>query len=274
MKKYFNYLTVFSLFALFLFNTCDKIEAPYKEVVSIPTADTVRKILLEEFTGHTCTGCPGGAAVVRTLKNIYGKRLILISIHASDFAEPGTGEFSNDFRSTTGNEIFTTFPPPNFPTGMVSRTRYGSADFITDKGHWGERIDSLKNLNPKAFIKINNSYNSGSVTSTIECNALQDLQGVYKLTAYLTEDSLVGGQDSLNSVILHNYVFRDVLRGSLNGTWGETLSSGDISVGTTITKIYSMALNPSWNPDRCSVVAFISDSSNYEIIQVEEKRVK
>jgi hypothetical protein len=54
MKKYFNILFAVSLFAFIFFNSCDKIDPPYKEnITPPPVGDTIRKIVLEEFTGHT-----------------------------------------------------------------------------------------------------------------------------------------------------------------------------------------------------------------------------
>jgi hypothetical protein len=53
MKKYLNVLSVLSLLGFMFFCSCDKIEPPYKATVIHPTGDTVRKIILEEFTGHT-----------------------------------------------------------------------------------------------------------------------------------------------------------------------------------------------------------------------------
>jgi hypothetical protein len=165
------------------------------------------------------------------------------------------------------------------PCGTVSRTGYGTPNLVLGTGDWGGRIETYEDSLPKALISISNSYASGSLSSTIECKALQDIQGICKLTVYIVEDSIVGAQITQNDPnypdnIIHDYVFRDVLRGSLNGTWGQQLSSGNIAKGTTITKTYSTTLNSAWVPEHCSVIAFMSDSTTYEIIQAEEKKVK
>ncbi|MFA5783227.1 MAG: hypothetical protein WC868_13255, partial [Bacteroidales bacterium] len=110
MKKIIYFLCVV-LNSIFLFS-CDKINPPYIEnTTNNNTGDTVKKVLLEEFTGHQCPNCPQGAIIAQQLKAIYGEKLILISIHAGDFAEPGTGEFAYDFRSSTGNDINSFFTP-------------------------------------------------------------------------------------------------------------------------------------------------------------------
>lgn len=277
MKKYIVPVIFLAVFMMAFLSACDKIEPPYKETGTDNQGDTVRKILLEEFTGHQCPNCPQGAIIAQQLKTIYGEKLILISIHAGDFAEPGIGEFAYDFRSSTGNDINSFFTPMFFPSGMVSRTGWTQTqnNAVIDKDAWGSGIVSIKDDLPKIYIEISNTYNTYTrmVSSAIECDALMDITGTYKICAYLTEDSIVKPQLTLSGVDT-NYVHRHVLRGSLNSTWGDTLMTGNTPKNAQFHKNYSMTLNSAWNENRCYVVAFIYDASTYEIIQVEEKQVK
>jgi thiol-disulfide isomerase/thioredoxin len=284
MKKYFNIILIIPLFLLLFISACDKIEPPYKSADTDIT-DTLpkRKFLLEEFTGHTCPNCPQGAVVAQQLKSLYGERLVIFSIHYADFAEPGTGEFANDFRSATGTEIGNFFSPQAFPSGLVCRTGWTSSQnlAVLDKDAWGAKMESLKNIAPLASIELTNTYESSTrtVNTSLEVDALQNMSGTYKIAAYITEDSIVAAQVTQNDVnypdnIIHNYVHRHVLRGAMNSTWGDTLVSGNATTGDQFYKNYSTILNAGWNENHCYVVAFIYDVTNYEIIQVEEKRVK
>jgi len=284
MKKYFSIISIIPLFMLLLIIACDKIEPPYKST-NTDNTDTLpkRKFLLEEFTGHTCPNCPQGAIVAQQLKNLYGERLVLISIHYADFAEPGTGEFAYDFRSSTGNEIGDFFAPQAFPAGLVSRTGWTSTQnlAVLDKDAWGAKIESLKNIAPLVSIEMTNTYGAGTktVNSVVEVDALQNFSGTYKIAAYITEDSIVHAQVTQNDPvhtdnIIHDYVHRHVLRGSMSGTWGDTLVSGNAVNGDQFVKEFSTVLNAGWNENHCYVVAFIYDASNYEIIQVEERKIK
>lgn len=272
------------MFVLFYFSSCDKIDPPYKSTV-IDNTDTLpkRKFLLEEFTGHTCPNCPQGAVIAQQLKNFYGERLVLISIHYADFAEPGTGEFAYNFRSATGNEIGNFFSPQAFPAGLVSRTGWTSTQnlAVLDKDAWGAKIESIKNIAPLVSIELTNTYatSTRTVNTNVEVDALQNMPGTYKIAAYITEDSIIHAQVTQNDPdhpdnIIHDYVHRHVLRGSMNGTWGDTLVSGGVVTGTQFVNEYSSVLNAGWNENHCYVVVFIYDASNYEIIQVEEQRVK
>ena len=284
MKNYFSLSITFVLLAFVMFSACDKVEPPYKESETTESDTNVtRKFLLEEFTGHTCPNCPQGAKVAEQLKEVYGDRLIILSIHAADFAEPGLGEFAYDFRSPIGNDIFAFFQPTAFPSGMISRTGWSQAqnNAVIDKDAWGSRIESIKDTPPLATLEITNSYNTATrlLNADIELDALTDMNGTYKIAAYITEDSIVQAQLTENDPdypdnIIHNYVHRHVLRGAMNGVWGDTLTTGATPKDSQFLKNYTLTLNNAWNENHCFVVAFVYDALTYEIVQVEEKKVK
>jgi hypothetical protein len=113
---------------------CDKVNKPYTEEfgkcgngnLSIP----IRKILLEDYTGHTCGNCPRAAEQTELLINNYCDHIVPISIHVGFFAEPyPTGEFTYDFRTDVGNYFDETFgiSTAGLPNGMVNRTIYNGS---------------------------------------------------------------------------------------------------------------------------------------------------
>jgi hypothetical protein len=64
-----------------------------------------------------------------------------------------------------------------------------------------------------------------------------------------------------------------VMRGSLNGTWGEKIS-GTTSMNNTVTMQYdNFQMDTSFVPVHCKVVVFAYDSASYEIFQADEKAV-
>ena len=275
MKKNILFSIVLLPIITFFISSCDKVNPPYMETANGGN-DTalVRKFILEEFTGHQCPNCPQGNIKAQQLKSIYGEKLILISVHAGDFAEPGIGEFSYDFRCSTGNELNTFFAPPSFPSGMVSRTSWPS-NVVIDKDAWGTRIETINNLAPDVKIEINNSYTSSTRTSdvSLEFDVLRNIVGTYKVAVYLTEDSIVKPQQN-SSEVIPDYIHRDVIRGVYNSTFGDTLMIGNINKNDQFQKDYSMVLNSNWNENFCYIVVIVYNTSNYEIIQVEEKRIK
>jgi len=69
-----------ALLIVVIFNSCDKISAPYKKPIIIPAGE--RNVLVEDFTGHKCGFCPRATRAAYDLKQSYGDRMIVLSVHA------------------------------------------------------------------------------------------------------------------------------------------------------------------------------------------------
>ena len=62
-----------------------------------------------------------------------------------------------------------------------------------------------------------------------------------------------------------------MLRGTINGTWGENLSaSGEVDMTTTYENTYTQEFIVDWIPTDCHVVAFVYNEETKEVLQVEE----
>jgi hypothetical protein len=98
------------------------------------------------------------------------------------------------------------------------------------------------------------------------------------LCVCILEDSIYGGQ--LNSVpgdsipYYKHFCFMDVLRGSVNGSWGDLLTT-DPDENTIITKDYTFLFNtqPTWIPGNCNIVAFLMNSETKEILHAAKMPV-
>ena len=68
------------LFVITILTACDKIEGPYG-VKGVPIIGD-QKVLLEDFTGHTCQACPNAHREGKRLRDIYDERLVVLAVHA------------------------------------------------------------------------------------------------------------------------------------------------------------------------------------------------
>lgn len=260
------------------FFACDKIEPPFvKKDGNDTTTQAARKVLLEEYTGHKCVFCPDAHQIAEDLKGLYGDKLVIVSIHAGDLAKPNSsGSFSYDFRTSTGNELddFFQVSSTGLPKGMVNRGEV-SGTKILEKGDWGATIAGIANLDPDADIRIINDYNASTrlLSVAVETEFLTALQGDYLLCVYITEDSIVNWQKTLAGDVA-DYVHRHALRGAVNSIWGDTVATSQVTNGQVVNKNYAITLNPEWNDNKCSVVAFIYRQSDNVVIQAEEKHIK
>ncbi len=280
-----NKIKIYLLILQFLFTYCDKIEPPFTENLSQDTSvvKIKRKILLEDYTGHTCPNCPRAAEIAHNMQSVYGNSLIVMSVHAGYFATPGNPPFNNDLRCATSIELDNFFgvSAVGNPNGMINRVPYNNSKIINPDLWLSAFI--IQNNNDKSTIKIDiqNTYilNERKLLSNIQTEFLDELTGTYMLAVYIIEDSIVSSQKNndpdIGSVpVIIDYVHRNVLRASINSTFGDTIANGNINKGYYKEKTYSKTLNSNWNENQCYVLAYIYDHSSYEILQSEIKKIK
>lgn len=238
-----------------------------------------RKVLLEDFTGHTCNNCPAATDGALSLQAFYGEDLILVGVHATAFADPAAPPFDTDYRTTAGEDYVTTFGVNSLPAGMVSRRPF-SGSIIVGAGNWGSAVAEIINTPAEVEVLFDNvSLNSGTNTVIMNLKVVPvvDLTGDLNLTIYLTEDSLVSAQidNRVNPPVVLDYLHRHVLRGNVNGSWGDAIGTGTLAAGDTITLPYTYTLPTNvLDAAHCALVAYIYRTDTYEVLQVEEHKLQ
>lgn len=275
---------------------CDKIEGPYSEgnngggVVDTSCADltgidslnndTLQRVLLEEYTGHTCTNCPAAHQAAQSLHALYGDQLVIVAIHCGSYARIEShpdSSYHYDWRTTTGNDIYGRYllTSQSFPTGCVQRTKNSANIYATAHGAWGASIAPYITQKPAAKLRITNTYNAANrtITSTINTGFLKDIPASLNLTVLYTEDSIIKWQKN-GSFNDPNYLHRHALRGTLNGSIGAVLCKSFLS-GQSYTQTYSSdAMRSDIVPEHVSVVAILYNTNTpWEVVQVAEKKL-
>ncbi len=267
----------FITLVLLLFAACDIIEAPYmtdREVDNGDTTEVVRKVLLEEFTGHQCPNCPEGTKIAEELKAYYGDQLIIMSIHAGWFARPLGDTFSKDFRTEEGEELNDFFGCINYPIGMVNRTDYENQRLLTPSA-WGSAVASITELPPAFAMDLDLDYSpvNAILEISVDVTSLINCINEYHLSVFIIEDGIISPQRTNNpdypTGIIEDYEHNHMLRKSVNGAWGDVLIDDHFAFGDTFSKQYQLTLDPEWVPENCSVIAFVYRTDNLEIHQVE-----
>jgi len=258
--------------------SCDKLDEPYAVIKNTndTTVTAQKTVLLEDYTGHKCVNCPDAAITAHTLEKSLKGRLIVMAVHAGFFAEPAsTGDFTADYTTGTGDEWNSYFTITANPNGLVNRTAYNGA-LVVGPDNWANAVNAQLALDAEATVDISNEYTEATrnLEITVDTKFLEELSGAYTLTVCITEDSLISPQKTNNSTtpIIYDYVFMDVLRGSVNGTWGEELTAS-VNPSQTYKKTYTVTLNQAWTAKNCHVVAFVSNAETKEIIQTGKEPV-
>lgn len=271
----------------FLIYSCDKIEQPYFKPGTVDTSeiksgDTLKNVLLEDYTGHACPNCPRAAHTAHRLQDsTYHQRLVIIAIHAGHFASTVIWGplYDYDFNTDAGTawdnfyKISTDFGNPK---GLVDRIEY-EGKTVLEPSKWDGAIGNRDGGEFLAKITIENNFNSGSksLNSTIQTEFQKDLEGAYTLIACVVQDNFVSPQkdDDVEGGNDTTYVHNNVLRGSINGDWGEKIATNPTG-NAVVEKSYSVNFKDDWVPEDCRVVAYVYNEATKEVIQVDEEWVK
>ncbi|MDR0969158.1 MAG: Omp28 family outer membrane lipoprotein [Lentimicrobiaceae bacterium] len=274
-KRYFLPVLLL-LFATFA--SCDKIDEPYIKPGGgggvVPPGEAVRKVLLEEYTGHRCPNCPNGAAIAKQIQEIFGEQAIVMAVHAGMFSNPGSSPYTTDYRTAAGSAWDSYFEVGNqgYPSGIINRQRF-DGKIVLGRDSWTEIVAGLVTVEADASITISPTYNGTTRKLELDINTefLNVLEGEFWLQVCLLESGMISAQ--LNqSTIIEDYVHNHVLRQDINGIWGETLAS-NVVVGEKYSKLYEITLDEKYVAENCAVVAFVYNSETKEIVQAEEVHI-
>lgn len=284
-KKISAYLSILAVLS-FMTVSCDKIEGPYSETIKIDTTrhdSAIKRVLLEDYTGHTCVNCPDAAIIASDLKELYGDKLIVMAVHAGWFSNPTpTGDFADDFRTPEGTEWDTYFgiSAVGNPNGMVNRKGFGSSEHILSPSAWAGAISAAVNEPLTVDLKIENVYTSStrSLNTEVTVNFIEEVDKNLKLIVCITEDGIVAPQKNNNAEtgpvpIIYDYVHNHMLRAVINGASGTEVATLGTPNSESVKKSFTNTLNSKLTPENCSVVAFVYDNDTKEVLQVSEKEL-
>ena len=312
MKKYF-FILVVSIIGLS--SSCDKIDDPYEGIDKAidpidplgpidtsgaivfcgfeeydfelndttynDTTSNIRKVLLEEYTGHLCGFCPPESKrlVAKTDNELKGKAIVM-SIHAANFAALVNSKgYTTDFTTLEGNDLHERYKGGNTAPSLMMNRSYTPAS----ASQWDGKLDSLDKsgyyTDPVVKFKVRNIYNETIKTGRVDIDIefLKDFLGTsFVIGVYITEDHIIAKQKyyGQNPEDVDNYDHRHAIRTAATPTFGASFVSGDITTNQKESSSFCYELQDEWNPDNCSVIIFLGNADNNQIFQAEEVHVK
>jgi hypothetical protein len=264
-----------------LFNSCDKVSPPFEEVNPVPPPPTEKvrkKVLVEDYTGHKCGNCPRASREIYNQKPVYGERLIIMAIHAGFFANTNVAPYTYNFKTPEGTQLDTDFgiSLAGNPNGMVNR-KLVDGSYIVGATKWVTEVGKVMNDTNEAALKISidNNYDDASrvLQTEITSEFLTDLTGTYKMCVFIVEDSIVKWQKDydVSPDDVEFYVHREVLRGTMNSTYGDAVTPTTDGTINTLNYTYSLPLD--WDDSHISIIAYLYDEATKEILQVEQAEI-
>lgn len=293
--------TAFVLLLFIGFFSCDRIEQPIPVQTGgldwelFPNGDSadynwptwtangtiLQNVLLEDFTGHTCTNCPAAAVIAKTIEDANPGRVFIASIHAgtaSSFQTPELPELPSDFRTEEGN-IYVSEIPSFFanPIGTVNRRSGGLGNTLWYlSSTWVNETNTVLSNTPKAGLQVQMNYypQTRGLFIHTESEFLSNLTEEHGIVIYLIRKTVIAPQKLANGTVEEEYHHHDVMSGTVNGAWGTNLGS-ELNTGDKIYNDFALelpdsSLDSTYNTDNLSLITYLYNRNTYEVIQVTE----
>ncbi len=266
------------------FISCDKIEGKFIEENNSLCGDAslpvpIKKILVEDYTGHKCGNCPRAAEQTEVLLSVFCDHIIPVSVHVGYFAKPATGDkYTEDFRSEAGNFFNDYFGNDNagLPNGMVNRMAYNN-NTILPYTDWSAAIATQLDDAPQVDIRMENNYSleGRQLKTKITCGFLTDISKTLTLSVFIVEDSITAWQKDYQATPddIPDYIHRHVLRKNISAIWGDDIT-GSTNKNSFFIKKYDIKLDEAYNDRHCLVLTFVSYKETKEVLQAEEKLIQ
>jgi hypothetical protein len=235
----------------------------------------VRKVLIEDFTGHRCKNCPYAAEKIHELQDAYGENVIGIAIHEgpSNFTGVST-DYPTDFTTDDGKIIYDFFGVLGLPSGMVNRVDYdpSGTSHLKSYSNWPSLTATLLDSVPHIKITASVAYNASdsSATVDVEATALKDFSDDLKVVIMLTESGIVSPQLMPNDTRNATYVHEHVLRETFTEPLGDEIALSPITVGSKHIKQITGPVYSRWIASNCDIVIYVFNARTYEILQAEQ----
>lgn len=235
-----------------------------------PTTITAepRNILVEEFTGASCSNCPAGHIVLNGIVSSNPGRINVIGIHPTDFqqADPlPNSKYRFQTQASTDIENRVYMPLTFMPSAGIDRMPY-NGNILSDRGSWPAAVSARLSAQPTTLVNlaVSSSYTTADSTAhvTVTVSYPKATTSDEKVTVVIVEDSLVDKQEDGTKVDT-NYQFNNVLRGFVNKTTytGDNVATTTKVAGTVNYKQYTQKITNLVAPKNCRVIAFVTNAN-------------
>ena len=276
--KSINYI-ILAVACLCLFSACE--EQPLTIPPFLPPTSG-KVVLIEEFTGASCSGCPAGAAKVEELLAFYPENVAAVAIHGEFLTQPIEDKSKYDFRNDDALELEQSFTIFSKPAATINRSPILDGMLIKDSPPvWGVFVDELLKGEQEIELTIEASVDNGILDVVVFGTALVDLPGSYNLGVYVTQSHILDYQKT-NGSTLEDYEFNHFLRKSLTSVPNGDILVSDLLADGTFDRNYSFTLPteldpmiPEWKVEDLEVVAYVSrdGGARAPIIQAAKKKL-
>ena len=289
-------------------SACDKIDQPVIQQASsglegldwtlfpggdpesyvVPTfsasSNTMRNVLLEDYTGHKCTNCPSANQTASNLEAAYPGRVLVATVHASSTGnfQAVDAEHPLDFTTEAG-DVYTTDIPGFFgnPSGTVNRRSLGveSSVWYFDF-QWASEIESELNENNAVNIQVETNYypETNGLFIHTATESLSALDENHRLVIYLLRKEVISPQSLNDGSVDEEYEHHEVLTANINGTWGtalrlDTMSTSDIALHHFSYALPDPITDPTYQVQNLKLLVYVMNRDTYRVVLIIDKQL-
>ena len=255
----------------------------------LPTVPAAEKhnVLVEEFTGQSCSNCPAAHELLTEIKNSHEPgRINIIGLYFEGITQTRPPQGAKyDFRNVQAKLIATDVYQgvSSIPAGGVERVSIGGTIKL-DRSVWSSTIDARLNVPSPVNLKIEGEYNAtdsiASIRATVVYTSKVDFP--HNISIVVVEDSIIDKQEYPSTHPVHPgydkaYVFTNIFRGMVtNAPFGDPLLPTITAKepGRALVKNFKYKLTNVLNPAKCRVIAFINSTKTGDLQIIQSAQVK
>ncbi len=260
---------------------------------AIPAAQP-HNVLMEEFTGASCTNCPAAHELLNNIENDHPGRINLLGLYITGplQTKPPHGA-KYDFRDKDATTISADiYGGVNIlPSGGIDRVPV-NGNIRIDKGLWISNFESQLATTQPVNVEVAAAFDtaSGEGTVVVTLTYTDAVSFDHNLSIAVSESSIIDVQEYPATDPVHpnadeEYDFENVFRGMLT-----TVPSGDAilpsitdkEAGRVVVRKYTFALQSLVedgddvtviNPKNCKVVAFVTRADDHRVLQSAQTKL-
>lgn len=266
----------------------DIVDTTYMAAVETTEA---RKVLIEEFTGASCTNCPEGHEKVKAIQEANPNRIVAVAYHTyfpgpifQPVKEFGGINSAYDFRDSAATDIGKGIYGSlnSIPVGGIDRILVGGTEAANrqiGRANWATQTNNRLVLAAPANVHLTSSYDpaKNEVSLVIKIAYTKSVTTKNVLTVGVTESKIIDAQkfpEETQADYEHNHVVRKILT-SYSGN--SVIDSVSVKApGRVYEYHYKFTPSEKWKLENCTVFAFLSnnEADNKEVLQSAEVPLK
>jgi len=255
-------------------------------VISPVPAAEPHNLLVEEYTGASCTNCPAAHEELKEIQKDYPGRINIIGLYITgplqskpphdakyDFRHPQATLIANNIYG--GVNIL--------PLGGIDRIANNGSIKI-ERGLWSNIINNRLAVTDSINLKLESTYDTVSGEADIRATIVytNPVSYTHNLSLVIVEDNIIDIQeypfnDPVHPAFNKNYNFTNVFRGMITGApFGDpVLATMPVKeAGRVVVRNFKYKPQGILDPANCRIIGFVNSTNAGELRVLKSTEVK